>query len=320
MSPERWERIKELFEAALDRSEPERSSFLVKECSGDEPLRREVESLLSGHRRAGDFLEAPAFQQHAALLVRDLPPSTFGVEEVISGRFQVLRFIGRGGMGEVYAAMDLELGVCIALKTIRPEIASEPGTMARFKQEIELARRVAHQNVCRMHDLEHHQPPKSSGEGEIVFLTMELLEGETLAERLHRQVSMSCGEALPLIRQLAEGLAAAHNVGVVHCDFKPGNVMLVSSGPAGPETEPSTQAVTQDQVAPKAAAARATARAVITDFGLARAMRPAVTREAIQESQTTGAPPWSGRFPTWRQSNWKGTHPPGPPTSMPWAS
>jgi serine/threonine protein kinase len=178
MSPERWERIKELFEAALDRSEPERSSFLVKECSGDEPLRREVESLLSGHRRAGDFLEAPAFQQHAALLVRDLPPSTFGVEEVISGRFQVLRFIGRGGMGEVYAAMDLELGVCIALKTIRPEIASEPGTMARFKQEIELARRVAHQNVCRMHDLEHHQPPKSSGEGEIVFLTMELLEGE----------------------------------------------------------------------------------------------------------------------------------------------
>jgi tetratricopeptide (TPR) repeat protein len=246
MSPERWERIKELIEAALERPEPERASFLDEACSGDEPLRQEVVSLLKWHHHAGEFMEAPAFQQHAALLVQDLPPSTFAVDEVISGRFQVLRFIGRGGMGEVYEARDLELGARVALKTIRPEVSSDPQMLRRFKQEIQLARRVTHPNVCRLYDLERQPrgaPP------EISFLTMEMLEGETLAQRLGRQGRMTTEEALPVVRQMAEALAAAHDVGVVHRDFKPGNVMLVSTR--------------------SSAVNGAGVKAVVTDFGLA---------------------------------------------------
>jgi serine/threonine protein kinase len=244
MDPERWERIKELFEAALERPEAARLEFLSGACSGDEPLRREVELLLSGHHHAGDFMQAPAIQQHAAVLVRDLPPSTFAVGEVISGRFKVLRFIGQGGMGEVYEARDLDLGARVALKTIRPEISSDQGALRRFKQEIQLARRVTHPNVCRMYDLERHQKDATS---EISFLTMEMLEGETLAQRLRRQGKLTRQEALPLIREMADGLDAAHKAGIIHRDFKPGNVMLVDEGNA--------------QIRK--------CRAVITDFGLA---------------------------------------------------
>ncbi|HXJ91363.1 MAG TPA: protein kinase [Terriglobia bacterium] len=306
MEVERWERVKELFEAALERDEPERSPFLDQACSNDPDLRREVESLLSGDRKAGDFLQEPVGHISPAALANDALPSTFTPGEIVSGRFEILRFIGRGGMGEVYEARDLERHVRVALKTIRPGIASNPKTLARFNKEIDLALRVTHHNVCRVYDLERHRPSEDSGKPEGVFLTMELLEGETLADRLRRQGRMSCDEALPLIRQMADGLAAAHKEGVVHCDFKPGNVMLVSERPADADSLQSTQSVSVDgtrpaqassgdHVAPRessagatAPAANATVRAVITDFGLARAMRTTVTRETIRESLDTG--------------------------------
>jgi serine/threonine-protein kinase len=97
MRPEHWERIKELFEAALDRAEPERSSFLAQACVGDETLRQEVESLLSAHLNANEFMRAAVFDQPVASGAQDLTSSTFAVDEVISDRFKVLRFIGRGG-------------------------------------------------------------------------------------------------------------------------------------------------------------------------------------------------------------------------------
>jgi serine/threonine protein kinase/tetratricopeptide (TPR) repeat protein len=289
MHPERWERIKELFEAALNRAEPERSSFLVQACVGDESLRREVESLLSAHIHASKFMQAPVFDEPAALCAQDLSSSTFAVDEVISGRFKVLRFIGRGGMGEVYEAHDLDRNARVALKTIRSEISSDPMTLARFKREIEMALRVAHPNVCRVHDLERHPPPEGSGKPEIVFLTMELLDGETLAARLQSRGKMKCQDALPLIRQMADGLAAAHSVGVIHCDFKPGNVMLVGKMPVAVDSQKSTQSLAHVELAPAVLdAAGGDLRAVITDFGLARAIRPTVTREGLQESLNTG--------------------------------
>ncbi len=284
MDGDRWERIKELFEAVRERDEPERSLFLAQACPGDEELRREVESLLSGEKKAGDFLQAPAVRLPLIGPANDQSPSTFSPGETISGRFKVLRFIGRGGMGEVYEARDLDRGVRVALKTIRPEIASDPKTLARFKQEIELALRVAHPNVCRVHDLERHRPPEGVGKPEVVFLTMELLEGETLARRLRRQGKMTCEEALPLVRQLADGLAAAHKVGVIHCDFKPGNVMLVAERPGDIDSQQTTQSEDRVETGSGGTVAGAPLRAVITDFGLARAMRPRVRRETIQES------------------------------------
>ena len=140
------------------------------------------------------------------------------------------------------------------MKTIRSEIASDPHALARFKQEIHLARRVTHPNVCRIFDLERHQPQPDmdSAAGVVTFLTMELLEGETLAARLDRVGPMPPAVALPLIQQMAEAVAAAHNVGVVHRDFKPGNVVLVP-----------------------AKSGEAKERAVVTDFGLAKALAAA---------------------------------------------
>ncbi len=231
MTPERWEQAKKLFAAAQELDPGERASFLHRACPDDPTLRREVESLLSGDRRAGDFLEKPILADAAKTESAAIRVGTLSLGQVLSGRFRVIRFLGQGGMGEVYEARDLDLGERVALKTIRPEIASAPGTMARFKKEIQLARRVAHPNVCRMFDLQRHRPPPETdpSAGEIGFLTMELLEGETLAARLRRVGRIATAEALPLVRQMGEALAAAHDVGVVHRDFKPGNVMLVPS-------------------------------------------------------------------------------------------
>ncbi len=162
----------------------------------------------------------------------------FSPGDVAADRFRIVRFIGEGGMGEVYEAEDLELKERVALKTLRPEIASQERTLARFKREIQLSRKVTHPNVCRIFDLARH--------GETTFLTMELVRGETLAERLRRQGRMSPSEALPIIEQMAAGLQAAHQVGVVHRDFKSANVMLeLGAGDL---------------------------RVVVTDFGLARSI------------------------------------------------
>jgi len=160
----------------------------------------------------------------------------------VAGRYEIVRFIAAGGMGEVYEALDRMLGTHVALKTIRPELVARPHMLERFRREILLARRVTHRNVCRIFDLGHQ--PAEPGPG-LTFLTMELLRGETLRERLSRG-RLGAAEALPLAAQMAEALGAAHDAGVVHRDFKSANVMLVP--PGSTESEP---------------------RAVVTDFGLA---------------------------------------------------
>jgi len=149
--------------------------------------------------------------------------SIFSSGDVICERYRVIRFIARGGMGEVYEVEDWELQARIALKTIAPERASSARQIGRFRQEIQLARKVSHPNVCRVFDLGHH---KDKLHADLLFLTMELLEGETLSAYLHRHGPMTCEQALPLVRQMVSAIAAAHQLGIVHRDFKPGNVML----------------------------------------------------------------------------------------------
>ena len=169
---------------------------------------------------------------------REAPLPVFMPGETVAERYRVVRFIGRGGMGEVYEVEDLELHERVALKAIRADVAREDRTTARFKREIQLARKVTHPNVCRIFDLGLHRPPAEAGaEGPgIPFLTMELLRGETLAERLQRLKRMDPADALPIVVQLAQALDAAHRAGVVHRDFKTGNVILV---PARKQGDPS---------------------------------------------------------------------------------
>lgn len=186
---------------------------------------------------------------------------TVPVGEVLASRFRILRFIASGGMGEVYEAEDLELNTHVALKTIRLSAAGEADAMERFRGEVRLAHEVTHTNVCRIFDLFRHIPAGEEPGGPVTFLTMELLSGETLADRLRRRGPMVPEEALEIVEQLAAGLTAAHRAGVVHGDLKSANVVLAPSSSG--ERRP---------------------RAVITDFGLARG------RESIGRAGEAGSP------------------------------
>lgn len=167
---------------------------------------------------------------------------TFSPDDLLCGRFRVVRFIARGGMGELYEARDLELNEQVAVKTIRADIAADERVTQRFRREVQLARKVTHPNICRIFDLFQHQ---SASGAAVDFITMELLEGPTLADFLKGRGRVTADEAMPIVSQLASALAAAHAVGVVHRDLKTSNVMLL---PGDGRTAP---------------------RAVITDFGIA---------------------------------------------------
>ena len=179
----------------------------------------------SDQARNKDFLLSSAFGNDPAQTGSDAPQPIFSPDEVICERYRVIRFIARGGMGEVYEVEDEELHSRIALKTISAARASSKQQLNRFKQEIQLARKVSHPNVCRVFDLGRH---RDEAHGEVLFLTMEFLPGETLAAHLREHGPMSYQEALPLVRQMVAALSAAHHAGVVHRDFKPGNVMLLN--------------------------------------------------------------------------------------------
>jgi serine/threonine protein kinase len=169
-------------------------------------------------------------------------PGAFKPGDQVASRYMIVRLIGDGGTGEVFEALDTALGVAVALKTLKPAVAGNAVQLERFRREIQNARKVTHPNVCRIFDM-----GIQSGSGhDRFFLTMELLGGISLAERLDRGHAFSPEAALPVMAQLAEGLDAAHAAGVVHRDLKPGNIMLLPA-PAAPGGE----------------------RAVITDFGLA---------------------------------------------------
>ncbi len=168
-------------------------------------------------------------------------------QELLAGRFSIVRFIARGGMGAVYEAEDLSLRTRVALKIIRSALLANSSALERFRREVLLARRVGHPNVC--HVYEFYDARTADGVA-VHFLTMELLEGGTLAHHLRDRGRMSTAEALPLVLQMCDGLSAAHAEGVVHRDFKSSNVLLVQRRGGSAES--------------------GSTRAVITDFGIAR--------------------------------------------------
>ena len=155
-------------------------------------------------------------------------PAANLVGRPLGTRYEVRQLLGAGGMGAVYAAWDRDLGVVVALKTVRPEIAEDPASARelerRFKQELLLARQVTHKNIVRVHDM---------GEVDgIKYITMPYLEGEDLATILKREGRLPVRRVLSIARQVASGLAAAHEAGVVHRDLKPANIMIQPNGDA----------------------------------------------------------------------------------------
>lgn len=247
MDEERLRRISTLVDSTFDLSLKELRSFLDRECPDDPGLRAEVE------RRV---LERSTITR-LSIPVPGRFSQSLSTGDVIADRYRIIKLIGRGGMGEVYEAHDLLLNEQVALKTLRGDLAGDETLLPRFHQEISIARKVTHPNVCRIFEVGIHrageQPP-------LLFFAMELLHGQTLSERI-RAGRLRRDEAFPIAIQLAEGLQAAHSAGIVHADFKSANVILV----------PSATGV----------------RAVITDFGVARAEAGATVVEETRSGHET---------------------------------
>ncbi len=149
-------------------------------------------------------------------------PEGLGKGELFAGRFELIEELGAGGMGIVYRAYDKEVGEEIAVKVLHAEIARDEQVVDRFRNEIKLARRISHRHVCRMHEL--HQ------DGKQLFITMEYVSGRDLKALIKESGPLATGKAVSIAKQVVEGLAEAHELGVIHRDLKPQNIMVDKEG------------------------------------------------------------------------------------------
>ena len=251
MTAERWQEVKAVLAGALERTPEQRRVYLDQACT-DPTLRREVESLIAAHDQ-GDTNSL------------DQPPAAGDVplqKGTQLGQYTILSRIGSGGMGEVYQAHDTKLTREVAIKVLPRTFVNDPGCLARFQREARLLASLNHPNIATIHEL--------AQAGEVHFLVMELIEGQTLAERVSAG-PLNCNEVLAIGGQVAEALEAAHQKGVIHRDLKPANVKVTPEG-----------------------------RVKVLDFGLAKALAgdtdldlshaPTLTAMATQEGRILGTP------------------------------
>jgi serine/threonine protein kinase/Tol biopolymer transport system component len=217
MTPERWQQVKEIFNSAINYRPEERGVFISHACSGDEDLRSEVESLIASHERSGSFIDEPAFEAAAALLAND---SELKPGETV-GTYQILSFISRGGMGEVYLAEDKRLGRKVALKRLPSTFIEDDDRLRRFEQEARAASALNHPNIITIFEI------RQAGSSHVI--ATEFVEGETLRARLNRS-ALNLSETLDIAIQVADALSAAHKAGIIHRDIKPENIMLRPDG------------------------------------------------------------------------------------------
>jgi Tol biopolymer transport system component len=223
MTPEQWRRIEEIYEAALQREPAERPEFVTSACGDDELLRRDVERLIAANDRAGDFLASPAWDVAPSALLTGKMTDNAATSLVGRhvGHYRILAPLGSGGMGEVYRAQDTKLNREVALKVLPDLFALNPDRLARFKREAHVLASLNHQNIAAIYGFEES--------GETKALVLELVEGPTLADRIAGG-RISLDEALPIARQIADALEAAHECGIVHRDLKPANIKVRADG------------------------------------------------------------------------------------------
>jgi serine/threonine protein kinase len=215
---DRWQQVDKLLEEALEQQPDHRAAFLDEACNGDAALRQEVESLLSAHGKAGDFIEDPALQAPG-------PASRGAGVRIVAGQqlgpYKILSLLGAGGMGEVYRAKDGRIGREVAIKVLPPAFSADADRLRRFEQEARAAGRLNHPNILVLYDVGTHEGSP--------YLVSELLQGETLRDRLTRK-ALPLRKALDYALQMARGLAAAHEKGIVHRDLKPENLFITTDG------------------------------------------------------------------------------------------
>ena len=217
MTPERWQQVKEIFDSAIKYLPEHRGVFLSEACGGDNDLRSEVESLITSHEKEGSFIDEPAYYAAAELLAneKELPTGD------AIGNYEVLSFISRGGMGEVYLAQDKRLTRKVALKLLPAAFTKDNDRLRRFEQEARAASALNHPNIITIYEIFQANSTH--------VIATEFVEGETLRQRLGRS-SLSLSEALNIAIQIADALAVAHKAGIIHRDIKPENVMLRPDG------------------------------------------------------------------------------------------
>jgi serine/threonine-protein kinase len=226
MTPERWHKTRQILHEVLECEPDRRSAFLIEACSGDEALRSEVEALLLAHEKAGDFLQNPVLESGTEPVNLHLPSGTR------LGLYEVSALIGAGGMGEVYRARDTRLGRDVAIKILPSAFTGDTDRLARFEREARVLATLNHPNIGAIYGIED---AKSNNGLPIRALVLELVEGETLAERIGRSAgakghAMRLDEVLVIARQIAEALEVAHDKGIVHRDLKPANIKVTPEG------------------------------------------------------------------------------------------
>jgi serine/threonine protein kinase/Tol biopolymer transport system component len=215
----RWARVKEIFQAALERTPEARHAYLDRACANDSALRREVDSMLRAHVNA----TATSFAGQSA--IEGLAVARIDVSPYVSGQqighYRIEGVLGAGGMGIVYRGRDTKLNRDVALKILPDAFANDPDRLARFKREAHVLASLNHPNIAAIYGFEDS--------GSTHALVLELVEGPTLGDRIAKG-PLPLDEALPIAKQIAEALEVAHEHGIVHRDLKPANVSVLHDG------------------------------------------------------------------------------------------
>jgi non-specific serine/threonine protein kinase len=218
MTPARLQTVEEIFHAALDQEPDQVGAFLDAACEGDEVLRRKVEALVASHQRAGSFIETTVAGITTRIIENEQADLLVGRT---IGHYKISKRIGTGGMGDVYLATDMTAGRKAALKLLPMRFTGDAERLKRFQQEAHAVVGLNHPNILTVYEIgEDHS---------IHYIASELIEGETLRQRLMRG-RIEVGEAVDVAIQVASALAAAHETGIVHRDIKPENIMLRPDG------------------------------------------------------------------------------------------
>lgn len=218
MTSEEWQKVKDIFDIALQLKPNQRENYVNAACGDNLALRDEVETLLESYRP--DYIETPAVAEVAEVIVSEEKSHRLSGGERIS-HYKIIKRLGKGGMGEVYLADDLKLNRQVALKLLSPKLDADKQHFQRFMREAQAASVLNHPNICTIYEI--------NDDGSAPFIAMEYVEGETLAKKIKKR-RLTLEEIFDVAIQVAAALKAAHEAKIVHRDIKPDNVMIRPDG------------------------------------------------------------------------------------------